>query len=534
MTLNEHAETMGTGDGHASTRPPIRGLTDADIGSVHYFALFPNALVSLHPDYVMLHTLWPRAVDRTEVTCEWFFEPETMAAEDFDPSDAVEFWDTVNRQDWGVCELTQTRGADPRLRRRPLLGRRVRRPRVRHARGRAIHGGAAKRRGGLDGTPRGPGGSWQAGGVNRIAAQLGEVGLPEPVAEMASREWDAVIVGGGHNGLTAAAYLARAGSVGARARAARAARRRLHARAPLRRRALRDQPLRVRARPARRSRDRGARPARRGLRWWIADPNLWIPFADGTSLGQFVDDDRTHENLRELGVSKADIDGYFRHQKLYDDVRRRAARGRARRLGGRLADPRAEIEEMLGGDREMIDLVFEASIAEVMDDHFRDQRLHDALFGGGVIGTWAGPRDPGTASVKLMHHQGNLDGAGLRTGPTSRAAWGWSASRSPTPPREAGRRARLRRPGRRPSTPARGSSSRTARGSAPARVICNADPKVALRPARRGGDRLVRRRLPRAARGLEGAQPGGQVQRGARPASGLDRGRRARAGPRGR
>jgi ribulose 1,5-bisphosphate synthetase/thiazole synthase len=39
---------------------------------------------------------------------------------------------------------------------------------------------------------------------------LGEVGLPAPLSELASREWDAVIVGGGHNGLTAAAYLARA------------------------------------------------------------------------------------------------------------------------------------------------------------------------------------------------------------------------------------------------------------------------------------------------------------------------------------
>ena len=81
--------------------------TRKDLNSVYYFALFPNALVSLHPDYVMLHTLWPRAVDRTEVTCEWFFEPETMARPDFDPSDAVDFWDTVNRQDWRVCELTQ-------------------------------------------------------------------------------------------------------------------------------------------------------------------------------------------------------------------------------------------------------------------------------------------------------------------------------------------------------------------------------------------------------------------------------------------
>lgn len=107
MTLNEGAETMGTGDGHAGHRPAIAGLDTTEINSVYYFSLFPNALVSLHPDYVMLHTLWPRAVDRTEVTCEWFFEPETIARPDFDPSDAADFWDMVNRQDWHVCELTQ-------------------------------------------------------------------------------------------------------------------------------------------------------------------------------------------------------------------------------------------------------------------------------------------------------------------------------------------------------------------------------------------------------------------------------------------
>lgn len=107
MTLNEGADTMGTGEGHATTRPPIAGLDEREVNSVYYFSLFPNALVSLHPDYVMLHTLWPKAPDRTEVTCEWFFEPETMARPDFDPSDAADFWDTVNRQDWYVCELTQ-------------------------------------------------------------------------------------------------------------------------------------------------------------------------------------------------------------------------------------------------------------------------------------------------------------------------------------------------------------------------------------------------------------------------------------------
>jgi Rieske 2Fe-2S family protein len=117
MTLREGASTMARKGGARNGRRPIDGLSGDDLDSVLYFALFPNALVSLHPDYVMLHTLWPRAVDRTEVICEWFFEPATIAADGFDPSDALDFWDQVNREDWHVCELTQkgvrTRGYVP-------------------------------------------------------------------------------------------------------------------------------------------------------------------------------------------------------------------------------------------------------------------------------------------------------------------------------------------------------------------------------------------------------------------------------------
>ena len=117
MTLREDARTMGTGDGRGSSRPPIEGLEGADLTSVLYFVVFPNTLVSLHPDYVMVHTLWPSTEDRTEVHCEWFFEPRTIARPDFDPDDAIAFWDQVNREDWYVCELTQkgvrTRGLTP-------------------------------------------------------------------------------------------------------------------------------------------------------------------------------------------------------------------------------------------------------------------------------------------------------------------------------------------------------------------------------------------------------------------------------------
>ncbi len=81
----------------------------ADRGSnrVFYYSIFPNMLVSLHPDYVMVHTLRPLSPERTSVSCEWFFAPKAFERDDFNPADAIEFWDMVNRQDWHVCELSQ-------------------------------------------------------------------------------------------------------------------------------------------------------------------------------------------------------------------------------------------------------------------------------------------------------------------------------------------------------------------------------------------------------------------------------------------
>ncbi len=94
-------------DGHANGRPSLAGLTSEDERRIYYFVVWPNLLLSLHPDYVMTHQVWPLGPARSHVRCEWHFDPEVMARPDFDPSDAVDFWDTTNRQDWRVCELQQ-------------------------------------------------------------------------------------------------------------------------------------------------------------------------------------------------------------------------------------------------------------------------------------------------------------------------------------------------------------------------------------------------------------------------------------------
>jgi Rieske 2Fe-2S family protein len=80
---------------------------EADFHRVFYYSIFPNMLLSLHPDYAMVHQLRPLSPGRTLILCDWFFHPEAFEREDFKPSDAVQFWDMTNKQDWHVCELSQ-------------------------------------------------------------------------------------------------------------------------------------------------------------------------------------------------------------------------------------------------------------------------------------------------------------------------------------------------------------------------------------------------------------------------------------------
>ena len=153
-----------------------------------------------------------------------------------------------------------------------------------------------------------------------IAAAMGRVGLPAPISELARRDWDAVVVGGGHNGLTAAAYLAMAGqSVLVLER-----RERLGGACTLERPfpdpgyAISPCAYVVGMLDERVVSELALR--KRGYRVFLTDPGNWSPFEDGTSFASFPDPERTRKYLRAQGFAEAEIDGVA----AYDDVFSRA------------------------------------------------------------------------------------------------------------------------------------------------------------------------------------------------------------------
>lgn len=95
-------------------RAPFPGLSEKERTRHKGELIYPNMMLSLCMDHVAAYTLWPRSPDRTDIICELLFHPDEMPKAEFDPSDAADFWDLVNRQDWQVCESVQ-RGMSSRV-----------------------------------------------------------------------------------------------------------------------------------------------------------------------------------------------------------------------------------------------------------------------------------------------------------------------------------------------------------------------------------------------------------------------------------
>ena len=105
MVISEpHASMTMTG---RACGLPLGNLPHDERQRAYYYTIFPNLMLSIHPDYVVYYTLWPQAPALTKVVCEWMFNPDSVGRPDFNPDDAVEFWDVTNKQDWHIAERSQ-------------------------------------------------------------------------------------------------------------------------------------------------------------------------------------------------------------------------------------------------------------------------------------------------------------------------------------------------------------------------------------------------------------------------------------------
>ncbi|MEO8681169.1 MAG: aromatic ring-hydroxylating dioxygenase subunit alpha [Vicinamibacterales bacterium] len=115
MGLRDGVETLST-DGKRR-RAVLPGLGERERAIVNYFAIYPNLLLTLHPDYMMTITIWPQDAGHTRLIAEWHFHPDEIAKPDFVYEDAIEFWDRTNREDWEISEQSylgiSSRGYSP-------------------------------------------------------------------------------------------------------------------------------------------------------------------------------------------------------------------------------------------------------------------------------------------------------------------------------------------------------------------------------------------------------------------------------------
>jgi phytoene dehydrogenase-like protein len=229
--------------------------------------------------------------------------------------------------------------------------------------------------------------------------------------------FDAVIVGGGHNGLVCAAYLARAGL-----RTVVLERRHLVGGA-----AVTEEPWPgyrvstasyvVSLLPDRIVNELSLR--RHGYHVYPLDPAYFAPFLDGSGILVWEDPAAAAEEISAICTSDgaayprycrdiAEMAGLLRPllHKIPPDPALRSARD--------LPSAVAMLGYLLrrrGAAASLVDLMT-MSCADFLGRYFTDERILGALAPGGVIGMWGGPMSPGSAYVLLHHRMGEVDGVG--------------------------------------------------------------------------------------------------------------------------
>lgn len=230
---------------------------------------------------------------------------------------------------------------------------------------------------------------------------------------MDARVRDVIIVGGGHNGLVCAAYLARSGLDVLV----------LERRPKLGGAAVTDEPWPgyrvsttsyvVSLMPPRIVEELELR--RHGYATTVLAPDYWVPYDDGRFLALWGDPVRCAEEI--AAFNPHDAEAYLEFDAVLG------------RLGDLLHDllfvvpPNLRLGDLpdwvrfagrlrhwSGRDIAEVVRLFVISGADLLDEWFRDERVKGALGTQAVLGAWCGPYSPGSAYVLVHHWFGEVDG----------------------------------------------------------------------------------------------------------------------------